>query len=186
MWPGTLFFLQFLKRLRHLGKKNCTPRQTTGTLYLKWNVRTWPREKTSEWLKTFDVFTNQKHTNSSPANAKAWWITRLLKQPYSSLYTCNPYSIPDVSILKDPNSRWHWSFTLTSPPAPNPADSPYIWNALRSWYTIRYIVGKKMFLKTFLEYICSGFSLQMSYVQGLYQCHVDSLSKVNPFSVYSG
>lgn len=111
------------------------------------------QRKTSEWLKTFDVLTNQKHINSSPANAKAWRITRLLKQPYSSLYTCNPHSIPDVSILKDPSSRWHWSFTLTSPPAPNPADSPYIWNALRSWYTIRYIVKKKkkMFLKTFLN-----------------------------------
>lgn len=161
--------------------------QTTGTSYLKWNARMWSiQEKITvhDW-EHFDVFTNQKHINSSPANAKAWRITRLLQQPYSSLYTCSPNSITDVSILKDHSSRWHWSFTLSFPPAPNPADSPYIWSALRSWYTIRYIV-EKMFLKTFFEYICSGFSLQMSYVQGLYQCHVDSLSKVNAFSVYSG
>lgn len=32
-----------------------------------------------------DVFANQKHINGSPANPKAWRITRLLQQPHSSL-----------------------------------------------------------------------------------------------------
>lgn len=132
--------------------KEYTLCQTTGTSNLKWNVRMWPiQEKLTvhDW-EHFEVLTNQKHINSSPANAKAWRITRLLQQPYSSLYTCSPSSITDVRILEDHSSRWHWSFTLSFPPAPNPADSPYIWSALRSWYTIRYIV-EKMFLKTFLN-----------------------------------
>lgn len=135
-------FLTILNTSEAPWKENLHTARNNRHLESEMECKDVTQRKTSEWLKTFDVL-NQKHINSSPANAKAWRITRLLKQPYSSLYTCNPHFIPDASILKDPSSRWHWSFTLTSPPAPNPADSPYIWNALRSWYTIRYIVGKK-------------------------------------------
>lgn len=118
----------------------------------------------------------RKHINSSPANAKAWRIIRLLVRSTLAIPTPSQMLVSQQQMAL----IFHIKFSSGSKPSWFGGFAVHmellIYNMLYCW--------KNVFWR-FFWYICSRFSLQMSYTQGLYQCHVDSLSKVNALSVYS-